>query len=59
MIPSQLETIIKSHPGIEDAAVIGINNEEYGELPRAYVTKRPGYNSLEANKIINFVHGMI
>lgn len=59
MIPSQLETILKSHPGVEDAAVIGVKNEEYGELPRAYAKKRTGFEKLKATKLINFLHGII
>ena len=56
MIPSQLETILKSHPGVEDAAVVGIKSEDYGELPMAFAKKKPGYDKLEAKKLINFLH---
>jgi 4-coumarate--CoA ligase len=56
VIPSQLETILKSHPGVEDAAVVGIKSEDYGELPMAYAKKKPGYDKLEAKKLINFLH---
>lgn len=29
-----------SHPGVEDAAVIGIPNERTGEVPKAFVVKK-------------------
>nr|CAH0098208.1 unnamed protein product [Daphnia galeata] len=59
VIPSQLETILKSHPGVEDAAVVGIKSEDYGELPMAYAKKKPGYDKLEAKKLINFLHNRV
>ena len=29
------------HPGIHDAAVIGIEDETYGELPGAFIVRDP------------------
>ena len=41
--PPELEAVLLSHPQIIDAAVIGIPAEvKEGELPRAYVVRRPG-----------------
>lgn len=37
--PAELEGILRSHPKIADAAVIGIPDAISGELPRAYVVK--------------------
>ena len=37
--PSELESILVLHPGIQDAAVIGIEDETYGELPGAFVVR--------------------
>lgn len=36
--PAELEALLLTHPNIRDAAVIPIDDEESGELPRAYVT---------------------
>jgi acyl-CoA synthetase (AMP-forming)/AMP-acid ligase II len=33
--PEELENVIYSHPKIEDVAVIGVQDEEWGELPKA------------------------
>lgn len=38
--PAELEEILRDHPEIADAAVIGIPNHNAGELPRAYVVKK-------------------
>ena len=58
VIPSQLETILKSHPGVEDAAVVGVKCDDYGELPLAYAMKKPGYDYLNDTSLISFLHGI-
>jgi len=40
--PSELEHLLLTHSDVADAAVIGVRDEFAGELPRAYVVKRPG-----------------
>jgi acyl-CoA synthetase (AMP-forming)/AMP-acid ligase II len=35
--PAELETILRSHPAVTDAAVIPVPDERVGELPKAYV----------------------
>lgn len=38
--PAELEEILRSHPDLSDAAVVGIPHEKNGEAPRAFVVKR-------------------
>jgi len=38
--PAELEAIILGHPQIADAAVIGIFDEEAGEIPKAFVVRK-------------------
>jgi long-chain acyl-CoA synthetase len=40
--------VLVTHPAIEDAAVFGIPNEEFGEEVKAAVTLRAGYAPGEA-----------
>lgn len=54
--PSELEHLLLEHPDVSDAAVIGVPDESAGELPRAYVVKRPGAQITEKD-IIDFVNG--
>jgi acyl-CoA synthetase (AMP-forming)/AMP-acid ligase II len=38
--PAELEAVILGHPQIADAAVIGIADEEAGEIPKAFVVRK-------------------
>lgn len=40
--PEEVEAVLHSHPKIEEAAVIGVRDEEWGEQPRAIVVVKPG-----------------
>lgn len=40
--PSEIETVLLSHPAVKDAAVTGRPDERSGEVPAAFVMKQPG-----------------
>lgn len=40
--PAELEEILRSHPDIADAAVVGVKHAKNGEAPRAFVIKQTG-----------------
>ncbi|PON72199.1 4-coumarate-CoA ligase [Trema orientale] len=52
--PAELEHLLHSHPDIADVAVIPYPDEEAGQLPMAYVVRKPGSNLSEA-QVIDFV----
>ncbi|KYQ50532.1 Luciferin 4-monooxygenase [Trachymyrmex zeteki] len=54
--PAELEAILLTCPGIQDAAVIGIPNDKTGELPMAFVVKEENSNICEKD-IIQYVNG--
>ena len=54
--PAELEAVLLSHPLVIDAGVIGIPDPTAGELPAAWVVKKPGANLTE-KELIDFVSG--
>ena len=38
--PSEIEDVVREHPGVVDAAVVGVPDEMTGERPRAYCVRR-------------------
>ncbi|KAL3280184.1 hypothetical protein HHI36_017684 [Cryptolaemus montrouzieri] len=51
--PAELEAVIRSFPGVAEAAVIGIPHEISGEVPRAYIIAEKGLNVQELNEFVN------
>jgi 4-coumarate--CoA ligase len=39
--PAELEALLVTHPAVADVAVIGVPDEEAGELPKAFVVLKP------------------
>lgn len=56
--PAYLEDIIVKHVGVADVAVVGVPDEEAGELPKAYVVRQPG-SSITTEEISNHVAGKL
>ena len=38
----QVEAVLASHPAVYEVAVVGMADEKWGEVPRAFVSLRPG-----------------
>jgi 4-coumarate--CoA ligase len=47
--PAELEALLLTHPQIADAAVIGLADDEAGEIPVAYVVLKPGQDATAAD----------
>lgn len=56
--PAELEGIILSHPKVKDCGVIGIFDENSGELPFAFVVKQPGVD-MRSDEIIKHVQNNV
>ncbi|OBG21313.1 AMP-dependent synthetase [Mycolicibacterium celeriflavum] len=56
--PAELEAVLLNHPDIADAAVVGVNDAEGEEIPKAFVVKRSGAELTE-DDVIEFVAGQV
>lgn len=56
--PAELEALLLSHPKIQDAAVIGVRDDEGEEIPKAFVVAAPDAE-LTAEDVMTFVAGHV
>ena len=49
--PAEVERVLYSHPGVADAAVIGVPDEKWGEVGRAFVVVKNGSRLTETEVI--------
>ena len=59
--PAELEALLLTHPGVVDAAVIGVHDEEGEEVPKAFVVPRvySGPDALTEQQVMDFVAGHV
>jgi len=56
--PAELEALLITHPAVADCAVIGVPDEEAGEIPKAFIALKPGAEC-SAAEIQEFVAGHV
>lgn len=52
--PEEVENVIYAHPKINEVAVIGVPDEEWGEVPKAICVPKPGYEDCTSEEIMEF-----
>ena len=57
--PAQLEAVLLEHPAVADVAVIARPNEEAGEVPKAFVVLRTGYEKQDRDELMTWVNGQL
>ena len=55
MAPAELEALLLTCPTVGDVAVVGVPDEEAGELPKAFVVPKAGVDFSEKD-VIEFLH---
>ncbi|MDI2124960.1 AMP-binding protein [Yinghuangia seranimata] len=53
--PAELEAVLLTHPGIADAAVVGVADANGEEVPKAFVVRGPGGAGLDAAAVLAYV----
>lgn len=56
--PSDLETVLRAHPEVAEAAVVGVPSAQWGETPVAFVVRRPG-SETEAQSLLQWVNARV
>ena len=55
--PAELEALIVNHPKVADVAVIGVPDEEAGELPKAFIV--PASDDFDEDELKDWVAGQV
>ena len=56
--PTEVERVLRNHPGIEDIAVVGFFDESWGEVGYAFVKPKQGVE-LMSEEVIQFCEGKL
>ncbi|PAV92140.1 hypothetical protein WR25_26410 [Diploscapter pachys] len=57
--PSEVELVLRAHPGIDDCAVVGRQDHVAGEVPAAFVVKSANHPLLASAEVRQYVAGKI
>jgi fatty-acyl-CoA synthase len=56
--PAEIEKILHTHPKIFDAGIVGIQDEKWGEVGKAFVVLKPG-ETMSNGEILDFLKGKV
>ncbi|MBI3014021.1 MAG: AMP-binding protein [Candidatus Tectomicrobia bacterium] len=56
--PAELEALLLEHPLVQDCAVIGVADQEAGEIPKAFVVLKPG-QAVSGDVLMEFLRGKV
>jgi len=56
--PAEIEKALVAHPAVEDAAVIGIPQEDFGEQALAFIVTRAGH-TVTGQELLDFLDGRL
>jgi long-chain acyl-CoA synthetase len=56
--PREVEEVLFQHPAVQDVAVVGVPDEEHGEVVKAFVVRKP-QSHVRPEELMAFVHERI
>ncbi|MGH8821653.1 MAG: class I adenylate-forming enzyme family protein, partial [Rhodoferax sp.] len=56
--PSDLEAVLREHPAVAEAAVVGVPSQAWGETPVAFVVKQPT-GEASADELLQWFNGRV
>ncbi|MCB2097399.1 MAG: AMP-binding protein [Parvularculaceae bacterium] len=56
--PAEIENILAAHPAVFESAIVGMPDEKWGELVRAFIVKRPGAE-VTSEQLVEFLRPKI
>lgn len=57
--PAQIEALLLEHPAVADVAVIAKPSAEAGEIPKAFVVLRKGYEHVSPDELMAWANGKL
>ena len=57
--PAQLEALLLEHPAVSDVGVVAKPDEEAGEVPKAFVVLRAGYEDVSPDELMVWANGKV
>jgi long-chain acyl-CoA synthetase len=57
--PAQIEALLLEHEAVADVAVIAKPNQEAGEVPKAFIVLKPGYEQLSVAELLAWTNGKL
>ena len=59
VFPEEVEEVLKLHPAVADAVVVGVPDDRFGERVAAVFERRPGAAPVEGGELIGWVRGRL
>ncbi|MFW9769552.1 MAG: class I adenylate-forming enzyme family protein, partial [Candidatus Thorarchaeota archaeon] len=56
--PTEIEELLFKHPSILEAAVVGIHDEKWGEVGKAFIVLKEG-KAMDATEILDYLEGKL